>query len=201
MRYLFLFVFFWQCILRSSFGASVTYLLENLPLVFSFLLTFLYFSVSLSVFIFSLCLDLLCLSLSHTHSHTLHRVNRSPPTSLLHSQPLHAQRIHWLPRSVETRTSFLTWESYLTHSQASGTWNLGAWTARVSGCEDSKVAPSALLFRDFPKQETDSRIHTSFAAFWDDLQLHKRGEDGGQFMCVLCHWFSGEYWTPNEQVS
>ena len=68
---------------------------------------------------------------SHSHSHTLHRVNKSPPPSLLHSQPLHAQRIHWLPRSVETRTSFLTWESCLSHI-------LPSLRNMESGCLDSK---------------------------------------------------------------
>ena len=64
---------------------------------------------------------------SHSHSHTLHRVNKSPPPSLLHSQPLHAQRIHWLPRSVESWTYFVTWESSLSHTVPS-------WRNIESGC-------------------------------------------------------------------
>ena len=77
------------------------------------------------------CLYPLSLTIGLSLSHTLHRVNKSPPPSLLHSQPLHAQRIHWLPRNVETRTSFLTWESCLSHT-------LPSLRNMESGCLDSK---------------------------------------------------------------
>ena len=185
--------FFWDCLLSLSYGVSGRHPLVNIPHFFYFSLT-LYFSASASVSFFSLCLSVLLslfLSLSDTHththththslSHTLHGVNKSPPWSLLHSYSLHAQRIHWLPQSVVTYIYLLTYLHTPTAQEH------GIWVSLRT--EDSKVAPSALLFRVFAKQETDSRIHTSFSAFWNDLRLHKRGHDGGQFICVLCHWF------------
>ena len=52
--------------------------------------------------------------------------------------------------------------------------------------ENSKVAPSALLFRGVLQQETDSRIQTTFAGFWDYLNLTpKRIPWGAGHVCTL----------------
>ena len=47
----------------------------------------------------------------------------------------------------------------------------GIWVSVQTQC--SKDASSALIFTDFPKQQTDSRIHISLDDFGHDLQLQK----------------------------
>ena len=121
-------------------------------------------SLSLCVLIFALCLDLLCLSLTHTQTHTLTHCIEStshlPQACCTHTHSTHREYIGFL--GVWKHGPFSHLEK-LPISHTPKNQDYENWVSTQT--EYSKPAPSALLFREFPKQETGSRIHTSLDVF------------------------------------